>query len=496
MQTRRVRIGCTFTYVAEIDTPVVFHVQPRHAPDIALAGAQLGAEPEMALRDYTDLYGNPCTRAILPSGRSRFSYGAVATVPDATEDADEDAPEIPPDKLPDDTLIYTLPSRFCLPDLLGDEAWSQFGALPPGYRRVHAICDYVNGHLTFAYGSTTATSTAADVFASGRGVCRDFTHLAISFCRALNIPARYVFGYLPDMDVPPDPAADGLRGVDGGLAGGALVDLRPAQQPAAQGAHRDRPGPRRLGCGHGHDVRRPAAGGDAGDGRRGPLGMARGADDARRGAAALRGRAVLAQHGQEFLVRANEEGLVAGPEPGTPPGRVLQQLLVGATSICSSARPTAGLPSWTTTAGTPDWLSSSTMRRPTKRRPHTITWPRQSAYPPVTRASSRFSMMQMLAARMRGMIIPGATWPARPARARFAGGRPARPAPALMRPGRKAAGWCSHVLPALQGPPGQPARQHRQPVGRQPVQQYGRDRGSGLHADPGQPGHQRRLDRA
>ena len=93
MQTRRVRIGCTFTYVAEIDTPVVFHVQPRHAPDIALAGGQLGAEPEMALRDYTDLYGNPCTRAILPSGRSRFSYGAVATVPDATEDADEDAPE-------------------------------------------------------------------------------------------------------------------------------------------------------------------------------------------------------------------------------------------------------------------------------------------------------------------------------------------------------------------------------------------------------------------
>ena len=64
----------------------------------------------------------------------------------------------------------------------------------------------MNEYLTFAYGSSTATSTAADVFESGRGVCRDFTHLAISFCRALNIPARYVFGYLPDMDVPPDPA--------------------------------------------------------------------------------------------------------------------------------------------------------------------------------------------------------------------------------------------------------------------------------------------------
>ncbi len=206
MQTRRVRIGCTFTYVAEIDTPVVFHIEPRSTPDITLAGEMLRSQPSMAPRDYTDLYGNPCIRAILPSGRSHFSYGALATVPDATEDADEDAPEVPPDQLPDDTLLYTLPSRYCLPDLLGDEAWSRFGGLAPGYRRVQAICGYVNSHLTFAYGSTTATSTAADVFASGRGVCRDFTHLAISFCRALNIPARYVFGYLPDMDVPPDPA--------------------------------------------------------------------------------------------------------------------------------------------------------------------------------------------------------------------------------------------------------------------------------------------------
>jgi transglutaminase-like putative cysteine protease len=206
METRQVRIGCTFTYVADIATPVVFHVQPRSDPGITLAGQRLTSDPEMALRDYTDLYGNPCTRAVLPPGRSQFSYGTVATVPDAAEDADPNAPELAPEALPDDTLIYTLPSRFCLPDLLGDQAWSEFGGLAPGYRRVQAICDYVNGHLTFAYGSTTAISTAADVFESGRGVCRDFTHLAISFCRALNIPARYVFGYLPDMDVPPDPA--------------------------------------------------------------------------------------------------------------------------------------------------------------------------------------------------------------------------------------------------------------------------------------------------
>ena len=173
MQTRRVRIGCGFTYVAEIDTPVVFHVQPRNAADITLAAEQLEAEPGMALRDYTDLYGNPCTRAILPAGRSRSGTPRWPRSRTRPRTPTRTRRRVAPDKLPDDTLLYTLPSRYCLPDLLGDEAWSQFGGLAPGYRRVQAICDYVNGYLTFAYGSTTATSTAADVFdvrARGRAV--------------------------------------------------------------------------------------------------------------------------------------------------------------------------------------------------------------------------------------------------------------------------------------------------------------------------------------
>jgi transglutaminase-like putative cysteine protease len=206
MRSRRIRIGCEFTYVAEIDTPVIFQVQPSESPALALQGEQWSTKPSMAIRGYTDLYGNPCARAVLSAGRSSLQWGAVADVPDATEDADENALERAPDALPDDTLIYILPSRYCLPDVLADEAWGRFGGFLPGYRRVQAICDYVHGHLTFQYGSTTSLSTAADVNAAGRGVCRDFTHLAISFCRALNIPARYVFGYLPDMDVPPDPA--------------------------------------------------------------------------------------------------------------------------------------------------------------------------------------------------------------------------------------------------------------------------------------------------
>ncbi|MEP6629071.1 MAG: transglutaminase family protein [Lapillicoccus sp.] len=207
MTTRRMRIGCEFTYRSEIPTSTVFQVEPlADQPGVTVSDAHWVFEPDAAVRRYTDLYGNPCLRTVLPAGVSTLRFDAVAIVPDAVEDADASAPEVPAEALPDDVLIYTLPSRFALPDMLGDEAWKQFADLPRGYPRVQAICDYVHEHLTFQYGSSIATSTALDVFNSGYGVCRDFTHLAISFCRAMNIPARYVFGYLPDMDVPPDPA--------------------------------------------------------------------------------------------------------------------------------------------------------------------------------------------------------------------------------------------------------------------------------------------------
>ena len=206
MNMRRVRVGCEFVYVAAVDTPAVFQIEPGGAAPISLARREWSTEPEVLIRHYIDLYGNRCARVILPAGRSTLRFGALVLVPDATEDADEQAPELPPEELPDEVLIYTLPSRYCLPDMLGDEAWSLFGAMPAGYSRVQAICDYVNGHLTFEYGMSGPLTTAADVNASGFGVCRDFTHLAISFCRALNIPARYVFGYLPEIDMPPDPA--------------------------------------------------------------------------------------------------------------------------------------------------------------------------------------------------------------------------------------------------------------------------------------------------
>jgi transglutaminase-like putative cysteine protease len=122
------------------------------------------------------------------------------------EDADESAQEISAEQLPDDPLIYMLPSRYCLPDVLADEAWSLLGAQPPGYTRVQAICDQVHSHLTFQCGSSAALSTPRMSTPAGWGSAGTSPNLAISFCRAFNIPARYVFGSLPDMDVPADPA--------------------------------------------------------------------------------------------------------------------------------------------------------------------------------------------------------------------------------------------------------------------------------------------------
>jgi transglutaminase-like putative cysteine protease len=181
-------------------------VQPVRDQKPELSEERWTLDPDRPTHTYSDLYGNSCLRVTLPAGRSVLGYSAVATVPDASEDVDEDAPEILAADLPDDVLLYTLPSRYVLPDVLGREAWSLFGTMAPGYRRVQAICDYVFNHLTFQYGSTTPLSTAADVHASGYGVCRDFTHLAISLCRALSIPTRYVFGYLPEIEVQKEPS--------------------------------------------------------------------------------------------------------------------------------------------------------------------------------------------------------------------------------------------------------------------------------------------------
>ena len=204
--TRQIRVGCEFRYTAEVPTAAVFQVEPSRAAQTLVLRHGWDVRPAADRHGYQDLYGNDCQRITLPIGDTTLRFDALVAVPDATEDVDPDAAEVPTAELPDDVLVYTMPSRYCLPDVLGNEAWRLFGAAKPGYQRVRAICDHVHDHLRFAYGSSSGTTTAADAYAAGWGVCRDFAHVAITFCRALSIPARYVFGYLPDLDVDPDPA--------------------------------------------------------------------------------------------------------------------------------------------------------------------------------------------------------------------------------------------------------------------------------------------------
>jgi transglutaminase-like putative cysteine protease len=116
------------------------------------------------------------------------------------------AGEVPVDRLPSDALVYLLPSRYCETEHLSDFAWRRFGEIEPGWARVQAICDYVHERLTFSYGYARATRTACQAHDERVGVCRDFAHLAVALCRCLNIPARYVNGFMGDIGVPPDPA--------------------------------------------------------------------------------------------------------------------------------------------------------------------------------------------------------------------------------------------------------------------------------------------------
>jgi len=105
--------------------------------------------------------------------------------------------------LPAETLVYLLGSRYCETDRLTEIAWKLFGTGPLGWARAQAACDFVHGHIAFGYEHARATKTAWEAYYEGKGVCRDYAHLAIAFCRCLNIPARYCTGYLGDIGMPP-----------------------------------------------------------------------------------------------------------------------------------------------------------------------------------------------------------------------------------------------------------------------------------------------------
>jgi len=197
----KVRIGCEFQWEASGPTPSIWQIRAR--PEECLLSERWVTDPQLGRAFYSDAFGNICDRIILPPGTTTLTYDATAEVSDLPDPLDIYAPQVAVEQLPADSLVFLLPSRFCQSELLYDDAWKLFGHTQPGWNRVQAVSNWVHENVSWQAGTSTPTTTACDTFESGYGVCRDFAHLALTFCRSLNIPARYVFGYLPDIDVPP-----------------------------------------------------------------------------------------------------------------------------------------------------------------------------------------------------------------------------------------------------------------------------------------------------
>ena len=200
----QLRVGFEMSYRFPQPTPMVvaLSVHPSRADD-HVQGGGLMTEPAVAVSEYIDLFGNRCSRLLAPPGRFVLRSDALVNDSGALDVVEPLAPQIAVENLPTSTLVYLFSSRYCETELLNDFAWQRFAAVPAGWARVQAICDFVHDHIEFGYAHARRTRTALEAHNERRGVCRDYAHLAISLCRCMNIPARYCTGYLGDVGTEP-----------------------------------------------------------------------------------------------------------------------------------------------------------------------------------------------------------------------------------------------------------------------------------------------------
>jgi transglutaminase-like putative cysteine protease len=203
----RIRLGYDIQFDLPLDVFFIslVNVHPSRVLDLREPD-ELNVEPATRVTSYIDSFGNRCTRFLARKGPVRLYNSTLIEDSGDPDSVNIAARELPVENLPKETLIYLLGSRYCEVDLLSDFAARMFGGLPRGWQRVQAVCDWVHNHITFGYGYARSTRTALEVFNERVGVCRDFQHLAVTFCRCLNIPARYATGYLGDIGVPPAPS--------------------------------------------------------------------------------------------------------------------------------------------------------------------------------------------------------------------------------------------------------------------------------------------------
>jgi transglutaminase-like putative cysteine protease len=200
-----IRVGYEVEFLFEKETPLLAlgHIHPTVASCIRQP-ERLVVRPQVPVREYRDMYGNRCSRMEVPAGLVVLRNDAIVEDSGLPEVQTWNAHHHSVAELPDDVLLFMLASRYCEVDSeLKDVAWSLFGSSPAGWPLVQAICDFVHQHIRFDYQQARANRTALEIYREKAGVCRDFMHLAITFCRSLNIPARYCTGYLGDIGVPP-----------------------------------------------------------------------------------------------------------------------------------------------------------------------------------------------------------------------------------------------------------------------------------------------------
>ena len=196
----KLQVGYDFRYQCTQPTPMLFvlNVHSERSADIIVPDHMV-SDPVVPITTYRDAFGNWCSRLVAPPGEFRLSSMALLNDSGLRDEVHPEARQHAVQNLPDDTLQFLLPSRYCETELLSDIAWNLFGGTPEGWDRVQAICDFVHEHVTFGYAHARVTKTAWDVYNERTGVCRDFTHLSVALCRAMNIPARYCTGYLSDI---------------------------------------------------------------------------------------------------------------------------------------------------------------------------------------------------------------------------------------------------------------------------------------------------------
>src|ERR1019366_110106 len=200
----KIKIGYEFIYTFPQVTPMILTVNVHYsrASDIIVPDF-LTTEPSVPVSGYRDGFGNWCSRITAPEGRMRISASGVVKDSGELDPVVPSAMQHPVEDLPEETLVFLLGSRYCETDVLSQTAWDLFGNSAPGWARVQAICDFVHNHIAFNYQNSNPSRTASQAFYERTGVCRDYAHLAVTFCRCMNIPARYCTGYLGDMGTLP-----------------------------------------------------------------------------------------------------------------------------------------------------------------------------------------------------------------------------------------------------------------------------------------------------